>query len=404
MEVNWENKIASIIRENEDSISKIKHSLQLYRKKPDNKLLAANYGLQGYKSSGLNYASPTSHDFNQSTLGQPVTTSSNSVEHIRQELMTPSSPLLVNSLVERIDQQAQTIRSLTSTMRELKFQLDVNEKNTTNLRDEINSIKRVNSQQELDHIIEDKLRSWKKQLQLEVKAITNDVRRRPIRDDKDDSYTRGSEPALAILSQDFYQSKKYVEEDFATFQGNLDRLRSRVGKIEVDKNNLSCELQALYVNQDQMKRQVDGILNTQHHHAQHIQLLNEDKQLKNALLQDLRLAIDNIQDEILQHASVLQQLKTSRSIEVRKKHLKKNLQRKKEAFASTAVDGINSSNLVTVSSVSSASVSSSASTKSQSSSIENSSNSINTSSSSESKSSDRSNRFLATSSSSESGK
>ncbi|XP_048763249.1 uncharacterized protein LOC125671519 [Ostrea edulis] len=211
--MNWENKFSSILRETESNLSKARR-----------KLYTPGHGYLDLTSRGFSSSMPMRRSSSLLDMSGyvPVMTSTPQVAVPSQPSIT--SPQLVNSLQEKMEQQNRLIDQLMQMVNKLETDRNNYSEQMKDVRDQLYHLRTQNTKPDRRMDVENKIDQFRRDLQSEINSIHIQLQRNSVDN---------------TLQRDIRDMKNNVQDDLDLMKRDIDILKSRIGKIENEVSTIA---------------------------------------------------------------------------------------------------------------------------------------------------------------------
>ncbi|XP_031574417.1 myosin heavy chain, cardiac muscle isoform-like [Actinia tenebrosa] len=295
--MDWEDKISSIVKETETNLARVKdqlgssrvrHSSQAkYYSSPNLDVRNSSFENSSFRSSNplLSYST---NGF-QSTSPQRMS----GVNANRNE--GSSSPALLNVLFERIEQQAETLSSLSHTVKRLEKAKTHQAETISTLQDQVSRLNERLREHGVDLQTERKLEGFKREMYSQLERIQSQNQLKQNRDDI--SY---DDPSNATLARDLHENKRILQDDCNSLRREIDHLKTRIGKIELDTQTTMADAKDSNRRLERIDRTVNLLSENQRSQSRSIESIVDDRELRNSDMGSIRRELDELLTKVSQ--------------------------------------------------------------------------------------------------------
>ncbi|XP_013414443.1 uncharacterized protein LOC106176555 [Lingula anatina] len=291
--MDWNSKFSNIVRETEESLSRVKQRLGSARATTSSALAiqsptfspTVNAHTESYRNT--REAESPRVRFRPSTWSRDADVGSR-IAPLDQ------SPAVVLLLQDKIEEQGRTIEHLTRTVKRLEQERNQNKQELTALRDDMSHLNSRISEKGIDLNTERKIEQWRRDMSTEIQVLQSQLQ---IYRTADDSQ-RFTEGQLASLIREVHDSKRYVQEECETLRRAVENLKTRMVKMELEMTALQADNKELNRRHDRLDMTIRDVSDHQLTQSRSLNRSLDEKDYDKIQLAELRTTIRSLRDKL----------------------------------------------------------------------------------------------------------
>ncbi|KAK3611971.1 hypothetical protein CHS0354_011629, partial [Potamilus streckersoni] len=268
--MSWENKFSSVLKETDANLSRVKQKFH-----PVSSGASRGFPSSMRKASSLldlsqsstfgagRYSYKYQNGLNQSTqelLAYPLLPGATYNGHLTSlpttSLAQSNYPFTANSnLPERIEQQGRTIDQLSTMVHRLEMDRNNYQQQVNDLRNEFLHLSDQASDKRPGSQLERRIENVKRELLCEIQLLQSQLQMHKAKG----TGSHLSESQILSLNKDLLELKHTYRDELEQLRRDVEILRSRVVKIEMELSNFISNRRELERRQDQLDRTVQTI-------------------------------------------------------------------------------------------------------------------------------------------------
>lgn len=286
--MDWEKKFSSIIKDTEANLSRMKNKFS--QSGGNVSFHPRSYSTPMKRSTSLLDFPVTSPRF-QNGFQQPMIPEFNGTLNTNTIMPYPTT----QALQEKIEQQNTAIEHLTSLVHRLETDRHNYKEQIRDLRNEIFQLTEKASDRRPDPHIERRMEQMRRELLGEIQLLQSQLQISSAKG----SNAQFSDTQLMSLNRDVMEVKHAFRDELESHRRDLEVLRSRVSKVELELANVLSGRRDMERRQDQLDRTLSSISPPKSSlPSSTAALMNTNKQLERLQINEMRHTLAVMKDKI----------------------------------------------------------------------------------------------------------
>ncbi|KAL3869993.1 hypothetical protein ACJMK2_042610 [Sinanodonta woodiana] len=264
--MSWEHKFSSVLRETDANLSRVKHKFH-----PASSGASRAYPSSMRKASSLldlsqastfgagRYGYVYQNGLNQTTQGllaYPLLPGATYNTHLPPTSLAQNYPFTADSnLPERIEQQGRTIDQLSAMVHRLEIDRNNYQQQVNDLRNDFLHLSDQASDKRPGSQLERRIENVKRELLCEIQLLQSQFQMQKAKG----TSSHLSETQILSINKELLELKHAYRDELEQLRRDVEILRSRVVKIEMELSNFISNRRELERRQDQLDRTVQTI-------------------------------------------------------------------------------------------------------------------------------------------------
>lgn len=295
--MDWESKFSSIVRETETNLARVRDRLGSGRGKPK----AFPDRSSGNHFGGNLHSQATRSPFQSSVAWDLPSSLYSPVKTVGMATSVPSSqasPALVNALFERVEEQTEMVNQLSDAVKKLLKEKDVHAAEIKKMKDEINRLNDRLRERGVDLETERKLEQFKRDVFSQLDMVRNQTKLSPDAAGNNSRYINDS----VVMNE----AKRIIEEETESLQRNIEHLKTRLGKMELELHSTVADSRDVLYKQERLDKALSSLSENQRSQSRSLSSIVDERQSDSYEIQQLKHLVNKVSNQYSELETELQ--------------------------------------------------------------------------------------------------
>ncbi|XP_071952877.1 uncharacterized protein [Antedon mediterranea] len=290
----WENRFSDIVRETEANLSKVRNRLDssshhgVYNSFKESRRSKPQHSSGSYRGRRDPYSPSSPSNYIDAHLNSSLT----SYRPTDGLNLTDNTPGLVALLSEKIENQNKMIQTLALQVKSLENDRERSNNQVKQLQSDLSMVNRRLAEKGVDLETEMKLQNLQREMKFELGDLQTQVKMQ-----SKDTVAVNDDIAMNLM-RDVTDCKRYQQEDSNTIRRDIESLRTRLIKIEIDLSGQAGDNKEVMRRIDRVERGVSEISASGQRHIRELGQTTREKQQAKQEINQIRSEMERLQDSI----------------------------------------------------------------------------------------------------------